>query len=146
MREIIFRGKEKHTAKWVYGVFACKDETAYAFAEDYKRYTVTVYKRYYIVEDELADWGLLNRLACYEVTLETIGQYTGMTDKNGDMIFEGDVVRLPAIYGSGYATVEFCGTAFKAVGESFAYRISGNMEIVGNIHDNPELRFKEGST
>ena len=144
MREIIFRGKEKHTAKWVYGGFACKDETTYAFAEDYKRYPVD--KRYYIVKDELVDWGLPNRLACYEVMRETIGQYTGMTDKNGEMIFEGDVVRLPAIYGSGYATVEFCETAFKAIGESFAYRISGNMETVGNIHDNPELRFKEGST
>lgn len=118
MREILFRGKHIHSLKanehldgtWVYGYLCDKN---------------------YINSPELEGELLIDP--------STVGQYTGLTDKNGKRIFEGDVVRLPSIYGSGYANVEFCGTNFKAIGESFAYRISGNMEIVGNVHDNPEL-------
>ena len=151
MREIIFRGKEKHTAKWVYGGFACKDDTTYAFAEDYERYPVD--KKYYIVEDEMTDWGLPNRLACYEVMRETIGQYTGLTDKNGKKIFEGDILRYIDEDGeSHYITVVFEECAFLIEDDGITdpdllarYGCLG-LEVFGNIHDNPGLLSERSST
>lgn len=133
MREILFRGKRRDDGQWVYGCLVklpCPIQVG-----------------------DSSPWHIIvppvdpdDNGGRYNVDPDTVGQYTGLTDKSGKKIFEGDVVRLPSIYGSGYANVEFCGTNFKAIGESFAYRISGNMEIVGNVHDNPELRFKGGST
>ena len=71
MCEIIFRGKEKNTKKWVHGGYASKSETTYAFAEDYEKKPVET--KHYIVADEMTDWGLPNKLVCYEVIPETIG-------------------------------------------------------------------------
>ncbi|GHU09555.1 phage protein [Spirochaetia bacterium] len=78
MREIEFRGKRKDTGKWVYGFY-------YQFAEieDYHR----------IFE---------NNYRCgVAVDPETVGQYTGLRDKNGVKIFEGDIV-LVSYFGRGF--------------------------------------------
>lgn len=133
MREILFRGKRRDDGQWVYGYLV-------KFPSP-------------IQVGDSSPWDIIvppvdpdDSGGRYNVDPDTVGQYTGLTDKSGKKIFEGDVVRLPAIYGSGFATVEFCGTAFKAIGESFAYRISGNVEIVGNIHDSPGLLSERSST
>ena len=126
MRKILFRGKRLSDGEWIEGYMLCSDERTFIALAPECLSSLDMFKSY-------------SFMGFHEVDTSTVGQYTGMTDKNGEWIFEGDVVRLPAIYGSGYATVEFCETAFKAIRESFAYRISGNMEIVGNIYDNPDL-------
>lgn len=129
MREILFRGKDLNTGRWKYG--------------DYAR-----------VQNPFSEDGLpLKHLICegtnvfnQEVITETVGQYTGLTDKNGKKIFEGDIIRIPGSNKKGLpASVRFnpiC-SAFEIqrIGYS-AIGLDGVKywgEVVGNIHDNPEL-------
>lgn len=119
MREILFRGKTC-SGEWIYGLLARKSDK----------------------------WYISNKAGmslAYEVIPETIGQYTGLTDKNGTKIFEGDIVNFKTIaytfkkcvvkYDEQYA--RFACIDFNKAGSpmdiSFVY------EIIGNIHDNPEL-------
>lgn len=84
---------------------------------------------------------------CGEVFAETIGQYTGLTDKNGNKIFEGDVVKSDDLYGEPLSVIfnENCGTfqvLFKdGYSEGFLeqYTDVNHLEVIGNITDNPEL-------
>lgn len=140
MREILFRGKRLDNGEWVEGHYA--DEP----------YTKNTYNRGYILENEKDLFAKL-------VDLRTVGQYTGLTDKNGKKIFEGDVIRvkyslrLPAGFGDSIRTVmhdiDFIATVIfdkcrfcleKADGEVCEMPLDSEaVEVIGNIHDNPEL-------
>lgn len=121
MREILFRGKQTDNKKWVV------DNSVLFFKNSAKIY------------------GALNEWREVEVIPETVGQYTGLTDKNGKKIFEGDIVNYN---GTNHKVV------FETRGESayFGIEISNIetwrfclevpaklMNVIGNIHDNPEL-------
>ena len=82
---------------------------------------------------------------CFDIDPETVGQYTGMADKNGTNIFEWDIVR-ESFKGHGRIYHVFWDDdyfAFRAKGEDITYQLDeispSHCEVIGNIHDNKEL-------
>ena len=129
MREIIFRGKRLNDGEWVEGNFVkgCIDDFAY-----------------------IVEFGNKDLCRNYvEVIPETVGQYTGLTDKNGKKIFEGDIISIPfeedVVYYENaevYFDTEHCGWYVRYFDdESFSLWEYDDCDItiIGNIHDNPEL-------
>ena len=153
MREILFRGKAINRDKgyhktnykngdWVYGL------------------VTRLYDERF--ENLPAEMTNINGVSGIEVDYKTIGQYTGLTDKNGVRIFEGDILDVSsdvayggvAVYRLGYFVVEFHNGCFmksalddpqlsffdNAKRKGLYHFISTDIhKIVGNIHDNPEI-------
>lgn len=161
MREILFRGKAKATGKWAYG------NLVYGF-DPKEEARIEFYRKLEDDSDELH----FERISI-ATDPETIGQYTGRTDKNGKRIFEGDIVRqtfegynhgsqtwYDEYDGFDIGTVTFtgCGTFIKPIRGELNRNmepqdwkpckkrlVSYRAEVIGNIYDNPELleRSKE---
>ena len=125
MIEILFRGQTVDGC-WVYGFYCLNQKDG---------------KVHEILEDNTGG---------YVVNPDTVGQFTGLLDKNGKLIFEGDVVEYSGTHHevvfetcSGSA---FFGIAFRDRGETWLFgrqTPASHMEVFGNIHDNPELLGKE---
>ena len=132
MREIKFRAKEIETGRWIYG---------WVFGKNVKS----------IVE---LDTGYISkvRVEAYYTTVvdpETIGQYTGLKDKNGKEIYEGDIVTA---WSQGYQAagevkqrIDGLWLMYPAYQHGKQWGLCPNpkgattVEIIGNIHDNPEV-------
>lgn len=132
-REILFRAKG--SGKWRYGSYVHfnKKPTHYCFNCNYKDFIVTngVYDEHYYAITELS----------------SLGQYTGLKSKEGNKIFEGDIISIGG--GSLKAVVIWLNGAFRFRDElnSKAIYFEGievivrdyDVQVIGNIHDNPEL-------
>lgn len=126
MREILFRGKRIDNGKWVYGDLV--QSPAHCVVQIYE-------------QDLCGD--------NFAVDPSTIGQYTGLTDKNGKKIFERDIVKEnDIVHKEGIqvkgkcSTVSFekgCWVLLSNVTWGFLQTNAKTVEIIGNIHDNPEL-------
>ena len=152
MREYmgLYRGKRVDNGEWVEGsLFLRKDTTGKVFEA-------------FIVEDayeQIAYWQIYIRSnlksECYRIDIDTVGECTGLPDKNGNLIFEGDIVRqhglkwLVGYQRGAFACIDEKNEMFFAFFEQYdfykgEYRFPDTFEIIGNIHDNPELLGSEG--
>lgn len=134
MREILFRGKTKNN-EWVEGLYLTYDPKHYDCLENPSHVIVNnpeaIGCGLCIQESEMTG----KNLAVYS---DTIGQFTGLTDKNGKKIFEGDIVELDD--GEvGCVVYRDSGFALSNGGCSLCVSSQTERMIIGNIHDNPEL-------
>lgn len=85
MREILFRGKSIKTNQWIYGGFHIWEKRQVctlsndSLKDDEISYVITV--------NSFADWNMPRTMQAVEVIADTVGQYTGLTDRNGRKIF-----------------------------------------------------------
>ena len=150
VREILFRGKDVNTGEWVYGNFV-KDAVE---QERGLKCGVDGFIRNYDTEKE--------HVVMYEVERETVGEYTGLTDKRGDKIFEGDIIsyqidnddcpfpnkdtkkRIGRVFfqdfRASFAVAEGRNGSDMLNQDLYKYVRGGNRtKVIGNVFDNPEL-------
>ena len=154
MREILFRAKRKDNGEWVEGYFA----KGKWYLDEKERFAILPLDLSFYPYCEISEW--------IEIDPETLCQFTGMMDKNGNRIWESDIVScehekfqngdpveqypFPEIikYRRNYA-VEFINTGsnywYRLRNKSIHFMLTGNViynhkiEVIGNIFDNTEL-------
>lgn len=124
MREILFRGKARVNGEWVYG----------DLIHEYRGRERGIYQN----GPEIV----------YPLLPKTEGQYTGLIDKNGKKIFEGDIIKFGKSLGAvNYDEGCFCVKPNKPYWRRLSNpaidivmnEYPNEIEVIGNIHDNPEL-------
>lgn len=160
MREHIglYRGKRVDNGEWVQGyLYEHEPPLQCLVPEGY----VPKKSKWYILKTAFADWNMPRQVEFIEVDPDTVGECTGLTDKNGKLIFEGDKLApfyddidkmvvefhygcfMLCLYAErGYITEsgDWCNEGNYGLTECEPLESYGeDIEIIGNIHDNKEL-------
>ena len=125
-REILFRGKRTDNGEWVYGNLIDSDSIVGKIVDFDEEYFIPEF------------W--------YKVDPETVGQFTGLTDKNGTKIFDGDIVRFyddsedELTNGVVVFNADFCSFCVSMKGhEDVMLMAHWQYEVIGSIYDNKEF-------
>ena len=132
-RESLFRGKDESSGQWVYGCLLGSDVI------------VPKGQSFVLMGNKIRD-----ELSAHAVLSETVGQYTGMDDKHGVPIYEGDIVLKRTYHGKKPLRVVFssgcfhCGWGGGSSTAAHPYTLDDKqIEVIGNIFDTPELLEKK---
>lgn len=129
MREYKFRGKRIDNGEWVYGYYFISEQDI----ED-----GFIWRDIPQIQQRYGD-----HFQYFDVDLATVGQYTGLYDKNGKEIYEGDILRFT------HEREDFINTDARIAVEipKIYYMIDNpynhSFEVIGNIYENPELLKKD---
>lgn len=146
MREILFRGKRKDNGEWVEGLpIKTYDTEIGKNSVDYANPVpvVLMASGRIVLECGYDEVPFFNIDEYPIVNPETVGQYTGLTDKNGIKIFDGDI--LKGLYANGNAEVKMINgswVGYAGKGWTDIGYVVDRVEVIGNIHDNFELLNK----
>lgn len=133
MRTIKFRGRSRKTGEWLVGDLLQVANEVFIAPSDGDWF-------------DFIPWTKNNVFhlpsATYQVIPATVGQFTGLLDKNGKEIYEGDIVDFDN-YLQGRSIVKFADGNFRVSAINyetiFTFSVSRHTCVIGNIHDNPEL-------
>lgn len=127
MRDLSFRGKSETNGEWINGYYyyEISRESHGSDRRREKHHIFTINYDKFVVP-------------------ETVGQYTGLKDKNGRKIFEGDIVKVYLAYKTIVCIVKWedCSYVLQDIKiQDYKYSMgkSFELEVIGNIYDNPEL-------
>ena len=140
MRDILFRGQTRRKGEYIVNMAGDKCESHWVYGGIFPQNKDGDFAIIYQQEPEIRK---------FTVYAETVGQYTGLTDKNGVRIFEGDIVHCVSKLDSADRVVIFeCGQFRMILAEKY-HEYQTNVgyydincfakEVIGNIHDNPEI-------
>ena len=131
MMEILFRGKRTDNGEWMEGAFLNDRDGAFYICPA-------------VSDISYGDGGNRRRIGCwYKVDPSTVGQYTGLKDKNGKRIFEGDIVQahFKTNHSKQIFRVTFDDGMFIFNNGYVKLPVRGiyGIKVIGNIHDDPDL-------
>lgn len=144
-REIKFRGRRCRDGEWVYG----------SYVESHSSWKGCKPHKSWILPSPMTNGGWFSIRGAFPVKEETVGQYTGLKDKNGKEIYEGDLVCLYSAFWQ--EEPELCEVRWVCEKARFEYICSDGVhfilpqdvfeiEVIGNIHDNLELLKGDGKS